>query len=168
MWTVTSKLAHHTQYIEAQLLNICVCVYVCTYKYMHKICTNQGSHIMISTTESRIWRLMCHNSTLTIWMTVSSLLSWWSASICQTRAPKPWWWMRGRQSDRYDWLTSHLQQGCSNVDMAWAVVVVVVVVITVGQWSWRPSCLLPPTRLIQMISRQEGSQEQDWQTMQQK
>lgn len=106
-----------------------LCVYACTNTCVRKTCTNHGSHTMMSPTESRISGLMCHNLTSTIWMTVSSLLSWWFASICQTRAPKPWWWMRGRQSDRYDWLISHLQEGCSNVDVAGAVVVA----LTVGQ-----------------------------------
>lgn len=87
-----------------------LCVYAYTYICVHKTCTNHGSHTMMSPTESRISGLMCHNLTSTIWMTVSSLLSWWFASICQTRAPKPWWWMRGRQSDRYDWLTGGMQQ----------------------------------------------------------
>lgn len=31
---------------------------------------------------------------------LSSLLSWWSGSICRTRAPRPWWWMSGRRSGR--------------------------------------------------------------------
>lgn len=157
-----------------------LCVYACTYICVHKTCTNHGSHTMMSPTESRISGLMCHNLTSTIWMTVSSLLSWWFASICQTRAPKPWWWMRGRQSDRYDWLISHLQEGCSNVDVAGAVVVA----LTVGQCfsALILEALLPPapTRLIQMISlpsdnepfiwlrRQEGGKELDWKTLQQK
>lgn len=175
MCTVTSELAHHTQYIEAQLHNICVCmraqIHACA-KHAQTMVATQWCHQQ--NPEFQDW---C----ATTWLQQSE----WPSPLFLAGDSRP---SVRRELQNHDggWEadsqtgTTDLQEGCSNVDVAGAVVVA----LTVGQCfsALILEALLPPapTRLIQMISlpsdnqpfiwlrRQEGGKELDWKTLQQK
>lgn len=124
MCTVTSELAHHTQYVEAQLHNICVCkrvqIYACT-KHAQTMVATQWCHQQ--NPEFQDW---CATTWLqqSEWPSPPFLAGDSRPSVRRELQNHDGGWEADSQTG-----TTDLQEGCSNVDVAGAVVVA----LTVGQ-----------------------------------